>query len=456
MFSQQKKYGILGLARSGIAAAYKIKSLGGIALLSDMKPETEIANASSLKAGFECEFGVHSDRLLNCDEWIVSPGIPLSAPIIEKGRTHNIPMISELEFGYQIISRGTCLIAVTGSNGKSTTASLIAHIINQSGKKCLLAGNIGDAFCSFPIEKPVYDFVVLEVSSFQLDLIDTFKPNIALLLNITPDHLNRYCTFQDYALSKFNIFRNQTANDQAILNMDDIVIEGLESLVHSKRLYFTLESVNKLRHIPNIWLNDSCIENNNGTCSFPIHNLPIKGPHNRANAMAAILACEAAGISPDKIARGLSSFKSLNHRMQLVQTINGISFYNDSKATNTDSVRYALLSFEQPIRIIMGGSDKGEDFSVLTELLLHHAKKIYITGDTSDKMREAWSGKIPISVIDNFDDCIRVAYEESMPGDNIVLSPACASFDKFRNFEHRGDTFINIVNTIAKENEKSQ
>jgi UDP-N-acetylmuramoylalanine--D-glutamate ligase len=172
--------------------------------------------------------------------------------------------------------------------------------------------------------------------------------------------------------------------------------------------------------------------------------------------MAAILACEAAGISPDKIARGLSSFKSLNHRMQLVQTINGISFYNDSKATNTDSVRYALLSFEQPIRIIMGGSDKGEDFSVLTELLLHHAKKIYITGDTSDKMREAWSGKIPTSVIDNFDDCIRVAYEESMPGDNIVLSPACASFDKFRNFEHRGDTFINIVNTIAKENEKSQ
>jgi len=456
MFNQQKKYGILGLARSGIAAAYKIKSLGGMALLSDTKHETEIADVSSLKANFECEFGGHSDKLLSCDEWIVSPGIPLSAPIIEKGRANGIPMISELEFGFQIMSQSACLIAVTGSNGKSTTASLIAHIINQSGKKCLLAGNIGDAFCSFPIEQPGYDFIVLEVSSFQLDLIDTFKPHIALLLNITPDHLNRYSTFKDYALSKFNVFRNQTMSDHVILNMDDVVMEGLENSVHSKRSYFTMEPAGKGRRVPNIWLNGSCIEYNSGNSSFSTGDLQIRGPHNQANAMAAILACEAAGISSVNIAKGLSSFKSLNHRLQMVQTVNGVSFYNDSKATNTDSVKYALLSFEQPIRIIMGGSDKGEDFSVLTDLLKSKTIRVYITGDTKNMMQQAWSGKLPIMVIDDFETCIRTAYEESQPGDCIVLSPACASYDKFRNFEHRGDSFINIVNAIAREYEKSR
>lgn len=456
MFNQQKKYGILGLARSGIAAAYKIKNLGGIAFLSDMKPESEINDSAKLKADFDCEFGGHSDALLSCDEWIVSPGIPLSAPIIEKGRDHNIPMISELEFGFQIISQETCLIAVTGSNGKSTTASLIAHIINESGRKCLLAGNIGDAFCSFPIEKPEYEFIVLEVSSFQLDLIVTFKPHIALLLNITPDHLNRYDSFKDYALSKFNIFRNQDSNDHAILNMDDVIIEELESMVHSKKHYFTLEAISKVRRVPNAWLNNAFIESNEGNNRFAVHELQIKGPHNIANAMAAILACEAAGLKPEDIIAGLRSFKSLNHRLQLVQTINGISFYNDSKATNTDSVKYALLSFERPIRIIMGGSDKGEDFSVLTDLLKQNSKKVYITGATSDKMRQSWFGKLPISIIDDFEECIRTAYLESLSGDIIVLSPACASFDKFKNFEHRGNTFINIVNAIANENEKEQ
>ncbi len=454
MFSQQKKYGILGLARSGIAAAYKIKSLVGIAFLSDMKQELEIPDSNQLKIDFKCEFGGHSDELLTCDEWIVSPGIPLTSPIIESGKAHHIPMISELEFGFQISSPKACIIAVTGSNGKSTTASLIAHIISQSGKKCLLAGNIGDAFCNFPIEQPVYDFIVLEVSSFQLDLIDTFKPHIALLLNITPDHLNRYSTFKDYALSKFKVFLNQNLDDHAILNMDDVVIEGLEELVHSKRHYFSLERVSKVRRVPDAWLNNSFIEYKGGEQHFAVYDLQIKGPHNWANAMSAILACDAAGISHKNIAEGLKSFMSLNHRLQFVDTINGISFYNDSKATNTDSVKYALLSFENPIRIIMGGSDKGEDFSVLTEILQKNAKKVYITGDTSDKMRQAWFGKLPVSVIDNFEVCVQTAFKESLTGDNIVLSPACASFDRFKNFEHRGDTFIQIVKAIARENEK--
>jgi UDP-N-acetylmuramoylalanine--D-glutamate ligase len=456
MFSKEKKYGILGLARSGVAAAYKIKSMGGSAFLSDMKPESEMPDASILKNDFECEFGIHSDRLLSCDEWIVSPGIPLTAPIIQKGRSHKITMISELEFGFQIKAADSCLIAVTGSNGKSTTASLIAHIINQSGKNCLLAGNIGDAFCGFPIEKPGYDYIVLEVSSFQLDLIDTFKPDIALLLNITPDHLNRYATFNDYALSKMSVFRNQTSHEHAIINLDDTVTEGLAEMIKPQKHYFSLKPVLNSNPTPDAYLDRCFIMFGNGKSTFSIHDLLIKGPHNWANVMASILACELAGIPVSKIVEGLKTFKSLNHRLQYVETINGVSFYNDSKATNTDSVKYALLSFEQPIRIIMGGSDKGEDFAVLTDLLTQHAKKVYITGATADKMRQAWFGKLPIIVINDFEESVRTAFKESMTGDNIVLSPACASYDKFRNFEYRGETFINIVNALAREYEKEQ
>ncbi|MFO7660804.1 MAG: UDP-N-acetylmuramoyl-L-alanine--D-glutamate ligase [Candidatus Cloacimonadaceae bacterium] len=453
MFEQNKKYGILGLARSGIAAAYKIKSMGGKCFLSDMKPESEIPDAIKLKADFECEFGRHSDKLLGCDEWIVSPGIPLTIPIIKQGQGHKIKMISELEFGFQVKADDSKVIAVTGSNGKSTTASLIAHIISLSGKKCILAGNIGDAFCGFPIEQKGIDFIVLEVSSFQLDLIDSFRPDVALLLNITPDHLNRYDSFEDYALSKFNIFRNQQQNDHAVLNLDDEVIRGHTNLVNSKTHYFSLDGfVNQIAELE-AWTSDRKM-NFRDNLECPIDSLQIKGPHHRANAMSAVLACRCALIPDDEIIRGLKSFTPLKHRLQYVATVKGVAFYNDSKATNTDSVKYALLSFEQPIRVIMGGSDKGEDFSVLTNLLKQRAKKVYVTGDTSDKMRNAWEGQLPVSMVADFEDCVRSAFQESSKGDVIVLSPACASYDKFRNFEHRGDTFINIVKKLVDEYEK--
>jgi UDP-N-acetylmuramoylalanine--D-glutamate ligase len=456
MFEQSKKYAILGLARSGIAAAIKIKSMGGKAFLSDLKQESEIPESQQLKADFECEFGQHSDKLLECDEWIVSPGIPLSAPIIVAGRQQNMRMISELEFGFQIKSPDSKVIAVTGSNGKSTTASLIGHIISQSGSNCILAGNIGDALCGFPIEQPGTDFIVLEVSSFQLDLIDTFQPDIALVLNITPDHLNRYASFEDYALSKLNIFRNQIAANHAILNLDDSVIRRLEDKIHSTRHYFSLSDQSGQIRKPDTWMEGRTIKYDQGQEEFHVKNMQIQGPHNWANAMAAILACEIAGIPNVMIKSGLQSFISLKHRLQYVNTINGIVFFNDSKATNTDSVKYALLSFEQPIRIIMGGSDKGEDFGVLTDLLREHATKVYVTGATTEKMLKAWSGEIPVTAIGEFESCVRTAFAEASVGDIIVLSPACASYDKFRNFEHRGETFVNIVNNMAAEHEKTR
>jgi len=453
MFDQKKLYGVLGLARSGIAAAYKIKKLGGRAFLSDLKSKDSIPEAANLNNDFDCEFGNHSDKLLQCDEWIVSPGIPLDSAIIKKGLLHGIKMISELEFGFQIKAVDSKLIAVTGSNGKSTTASLIAHIIADSGKKCILAGNIGDAFCSFPIEQQGIDFIVLEVSSFQLDLIDIFKPDIALLLNITPDHLNRYDTFLSYARSKMSIFSNQTQNDYAVLNADDAITRQMDQRICSHRLYFSLNNEQALIK-PDISLIEKslCLEPD----SIFIHTdeMQIRGPHNWANAMAAILACRAAGLSDVVIQSGLRSFKALNHRLQFVREIKGVSFYNDSKATNTDSVKYALLSFDNRIRIIMGGSDKGEDYSVLTELLRSRALKVYLTGATAAPMKEAWYMHMDVVIIDDFEQCVRSAFLDSHTGDNIVLSPACASYDRFKNFEHRGQTFIDIVTKLADEYEK--
>ena len=220
MFNPNTSYAILGLARSGIAVAYKIKELGGTAYLSDIKTEEQIEYAEKLKQDFECEFGGHTNKLFQFEQWIVSPGIPLNLPIIQKAKQLGIPLICDIEFGYQIKSPDSKIIAVTGSNGKSTTVSLIQHILQHMGYNSILAGNIGNALTSYPIEKPGIDFIVLELSSFQLDLIDTFKPDVAVLLNITPDHLDRYDSFQTYIDSKFRIFINQNQEDFAVICLD--------------------------------------------------------------------------------------------------------------------------------------------------------------------------------------------------------------------------------------------
>ncbi|HOH47604.1 MAG TPA: UDP-N-acetylmuramoyl-L-alanine--D-glutamate ligase, partial [Candidatus Cloacimonadota bacterium] len=341
MFSNDKVYGVLGLARSGIAAARKIKELGGKAFLSDLLPEEKIKDATALKQEFELEFGGHTDRLLECDEWIVSPGIPLNAPIIEKGRAKGIPMISEIEFGFQIMHPDSKVIAVTGSNGKSTTASLIYHILNKMDRRVILAGNIGDAFCNYDIHKPNYEYIVLEISSFQLDLIQTFKPKVAVLLNITPDHLNRYASFDHYALSKFRIFENQGQDDYAILNTE---LEGYRqqlSGIKAKSLWF---SYRKLREGIDAWV-DSKFINFDGRAKVSVYDLSLRGPHNHLNLMAAVLAVNSVERGLERVIKSINGFKPLVHRLEPVGSVNGVYFYNDSKATNTDSVRSALQSF---------------------------------------------------------------------------------------------------------------
>lgn len=449
MIDKDKKYGIIGLARSGIASAYKLKELGVIPFLSELRPAKEIPTAEKLEKDFPCEFGGHTNKLLECDCLIVSPGIPLNTPILQKAKEKNIELISEIELGYRIKAKDSKIIAVTGSNGKSTTVSLIHHILSGLGKKSLLAGNIGDAFCSYDIEKPGWDYIVLEISSFQLDLINSFQPDVAVLLNITPDHIDRYNSFEDYALSKVNIFKNQEMTDTAVLFWDSPEVKHFTKDIKSRKLYFSLSpNDNAFAYLANNYIQFG------SETKVPLSYFAIKGPHNYANAMSAMLAVYALIPEPTKIAEAVKGFKSLPHRLEYVDTIKGVSFYNDSKATNTDSVRSALNSFEQPIRIIMGGSDKGEDYSVLAADLQKKVKKAYLTGDTQEKMRKTFSGKIPLECIADFELTVRKAFSDSGEGDIIVLSPACASFDRFNNYEERGNFFKEIVARIGKENEK--
>lgn len=438
MIDTGKTYAILGLARSGIHAAIKLKGMGLRPYLSDIRKEADITEAVQLQKEFSCEFGGHTDRLLDYEVWIVSPGIPLDVPIIQKGREKGIKMISEIELGYQLKAGDSQIIAITGSNGKSTTASLVHHILVALGYKSILAGNIGDAFCSFPIEQKGTDYIVLEVSSFQLDLIESFAPKVSILLNLTPDHLNRYESFAAYCDSKMNIFKYQGAEDYAIIGIDSQEIAKRNDKIGSQVLSFSM-----LDEQADAYYNDGTIRLNG--YSLDTKDLKLKGPHNFQNTMAALLVTKALRLDIKAAMEAAKGFNSLPHRLEYVETINGVSFYNDSKATNTDSVKSALASFERPIRIIMGGSDKGEDFALLVPELKQHALKAYICGDTKEAMKKAFEGHIPLALCEDLKSCVETALAESKEGDNVVLSPACASFDSFRNYEHRGEVFKEIV-----------
>jgi len=438
---KNKNIGILGMARSGIAAAEKALELGAIPFLSEFKQESDVPDYENIKDNFECEFGGHSARLFESDLVVVSPGVPGSAPILQQLADAEIEVISEIEFGYRLKYPATKIIAITGSNGKSTTVSLIHHLLRTAGFNSVLAGNIGDALTGFPIEKPGIDFLVLELSSFQLELIKDFHPDVAAILNITPDHLNRYNSFQEYAETKFNIFKNMKADNLALLNLDDPVSQKLKHLIPIKQNFFSSKQRSDI-----FWENDQ-IHYQDWIIDPDIAT--IKGPHNVANIMAAIIATSPFIRDLEILNQGISTFSALPHRMEFAGQVNGVNFYNDSKATNTDSVRFALQSFPKKIRIILGGKGKGEDFGVLTELLKERAEMVYLTGATVEEMTKAFSGKLKFEIEADFDKCVKLAFEQSNAGDIVVLSPACTSYDRFKNFEKRGEHFKYLVNDLV-------
>jgi UDP-N-acetylmuramoylalanine--D-glutamate ligase len=443
-----EKISVIGAARSGVGAAKLIKRLGGIPFVSDVSQEQKIKKALNQltheKINFE--FGGHSDRVYEPSLMIISPGVPNDSQVVQNARAKGIKLMSEVEFAYHYC-KGK-IIAITGTNGKTTATSLCGHVFNSCGYKTQVAGNIGLAFSEVVLDVKEGEFVSLEVSSFQLDLIEQFKPSAALILNITPDHLNRYENSIDkYAQSKQRIYKNQNENDFLILNKDSKTVMKYLSEHKSKSIYFSLNEEQ----------NDGCYFsdgeaifrlNGNETFRCSRNDINIRGEHNLSNAMSVISAAKVFNLDNAGIVKGLQSFESVEHRLELVREIAGVKYINDSKATNVDSVWFALKSFDEPILLILGGQDKGNDYNQIKNLVLEKVKKIYAIGSSAEKIFNFFHHDVKVEIEKSLEDAINSASRETISGDVVLLSPACASFDMFDNYEHRGRVFKEAVNKL--------
>ncbi|RYY39661.1 MAG: UDP-N-acetylmuramoyl-L-alanine--D-glutamate ligase [Chitinophagaceae bacterium] len=444
-----KRLVILGGGESGVGAALLASQRGYDVFLYD---------EGALKQGYRNELGgagiayaekgVDEERILNADEVVKSPGIPEKNELVKKIRAAGIPVISEIELAYRYKGEST-IIAITGSNGKSTTTALIYHMCRTAGLDCALVGNIGYSFARQVVEdpKPLY---VAEISSFQLDDIHAFRPDVALLLNITEDHLDRYnYQFENYIRSKFRIAMNQRAGDHFIYNADDEVIEQYMNLIPN--------SVNKIpmslkrKEEPGAYVQDNELNVNVPGAEqqqMSVYDFALKGKHNQYNTMAACVAGATMEIRKSKIREAVQTFQSLEHRMEPVATVRGVEFINDSKATNVNSTWYALESMTKPTVLILGGIDKGNDYGLIADLVQEKVKAIVCMGTDNSKIHEAFSGKVELVDTASALDAVRAAYELCAPGDAVLLSPACASFDLFKNYEDRGTQFKEAVKNL--------
>jgi len=449
---KNRKVGIIGMARSGVAAALLIMDQGGIPFVSDIQSEKDLSAQLKILANnkIEYETGGHTDKLLKSDFIILSPGVPSTVKIIEKIRAEGIPIFSEIELS-SWFCRGK-IIAITGSNGKTTTTTLIGEIIKNAGLKVEVCGNIGRPFAEAVKHIPHDGYAVVEVSSFQLEMIEDFAPHIALILNLTPDHLDRYDSFDLYKKAKYQITINQKTSDYLILNAEDKVIAADKISTSAEKIYF---SHNRILPTGVFQRGGSLVGFAEGKEQQIIETAKIKipGPHNLQNAAAAGLATILLGIKPEVIAETLKSFAGVEHRLENVGSSAGINFVNDSKATNVDSVCYALRSLGTPIHLIAGGRDKGGDFGPIIKYGENNIKNIVLIGEAREKVFDQLGKSFAVLFADSMQEAVQKLFELASPGDTILLSPACASFDMYDNFEHRGRAFKEAVAALNNNNE---
>ncbi len=443
-----KRISVLGAVRSGIGAAKLAKKIGAIPFVSDIAPEEKLKDVLYVlkQENIEYETGGHSGRVYNADFIVTSPGVPSDSTVLQLAKEKNVEVVSEIEFA-SWFCKGS-IIAITGTNGKTTTTTLCAHVLNSSGKTCYTAGNIGKAFSEIVLDVGEDEFVALEVSSFQLDFIKDFKPAVSVLLNITPDHLNRYNDdFNLYIKSKMRIFKNQTNNDYLIYNFDDEIVKRIVAESKTELIPFSIKENPGL----GVFLDKNKIVYSNGEnleeiCD--VADLSLKGEHNLMNSMAVVGIAKIYGIENELIKKALGTFEGVEHRLELVRELNGVKYINDSKATNIDSVWYALRSFDSDIYLILGGLDKGNDYNKIKELVEERVKKIYAIGSSAEKIYNFFKEIVPVEIVNTFDECLDKAKTEATAGSVVLLSPACASFDMFRNYEERGKIFKEAVNKL--------
>jgi UDP-N-acetylmuramoylalanine--D-glutamate ligase len=439
---------ILGGGISGLGAALLAQKRGYDVFLSD-KGVMKDAFAKALQENnIPYEAGNHDKtKILDATVVIKSPGIPDNAPLILEIVAAGIEVISEIEFAARFSE--SRIIAITGSNGKTTVTSLMGHIVEQAGLDATVGGNIGASFAGQEAAAPAA-YRVLEISSFQLDGITSFKPHIAILLNITPDHLDRYdYNFENYVASKMRITMNQDASDYFIYNLDDpVIVKALEKFPTKAQLVpFSMKET--LEHGAYLQDNNIHIQTDLNPFIMPIQELSIKGQHNTANAMAASTASKLLGIRKETIRQSMASFQGVEHRLEQVLKINRVQYINDSKATNVNATFFALDSMEHPTVWIVGGVDKGNDYSELFDLVNRKVKAIVCLGIDNAKLVEAFGNCVDNMVeTGSMEDAVRVAYKLADAGDNVLLSPACASFDLFENYEDRGRQFKQAVRNL--------
>ncbi|MBX2957424.1 MAG: UDP-N-acetylmuramoyl-L-alanine--D-glutamate ligase [Cyclobacteriaceae bacterium] len=439
---------ILGAGESGTGAALLAKAKGYEVFVSDQGAIKDNYRDDLVRNKIDFEEGKHSEeKVLNASLIIKSPGIPEKAEIIKKARTKGIEIIDEIEFGFRFIQGK--VIAITGTNGKTTTTLLTYHLLKAAGFSVALAGNVGESLAR-KVAHGNHDWYVLEISSFQLDGTKTFKPAIGILLNITPDHLDRYeYKMENYVASKFRIMQNMDATDHFIYYADDTMISAaLKTQKPTPHLVsISLKGKNQVYY-------DGAVMQFSFDESFSVaqSDTTLKGPHNLINTMAAVSAAHLAGAKLKAIREGLKTFRNAPHRLEHVGTINGVDFINDSKATNVDSVVYALGSYNQPLIWIAGGIDKGNDYNLIKEDVSKKVKTLICLGTENDKLRNFFGGVVKtIRETQNVSALVRMALQEAKPGDVVLLSPACASFDLFKNYEDRGDQFRKAVQELKKE-----
>lgn len=445
---KNKRVLVVGLGRSGVAAAFFLQDRGARVTVSDSKPEAQLQSEipALLDRGISVETGRHGERTFRDQDLIVvSPGVPSDQPQLEQARLRGIPVIGEVELAFRFVQGRVA--AITGSNGKTTTTTLTGEILAKSGRKTLVGGNIGTPVITLAGQSSSESMVVLEISSFQLETIEQFRPWVAAILNITPDHLDRHRTFQAYVDAKARIFENQQPSDFALLNADDANCVALKDRIKAAICWFS-----RRQPVENgAFVKDGQIvfrSKGSETMVLPVSEIRLKGAHNLENVLAAVSIGMIAGCDPQQVRRAVSEFRGVEHRLKAVATVQGVEFYNDSKATNVDATIKALESFNGNIHLILGGKDKGSDYSVLNPLLRARARRVYLIGAAAEKIASQIQGSAPVTHSGTLERAVRQAFEAASPGDVVLLAPACASFDQFNSYEHRGRVFKELVGAL--------
>jgi len=441
---------VVGLARTGVATSLFCAARGARVTATDSRAESEIGEViAKLKdAGVALELGCHREEtFLDQDLIIPSPGVPADAAHLRAARAKGATIWSEIELAYRFM-KGR-LIGITGSNGKTTTTSLIEHILETAGMQTILAGNIGTPLIGCVDAMKDDTCTVIELSSFQLELIDTFRPNIGVFLNLTPDHLDRHHTFEAYGAAKARLFENQTGEDAAILNADDVATTPYAPSLPRVYWFSRKQRVAQGAYVRGeeiVFRQDGAEET-----LLKLADIPLAGGHNVENVLAAAAAARLAGASAAAIAKGVRTFAGVEHRLEFVAEVAGVRYYNDSKATNVDATLKALDAFPGRILVILGGKDKGSDYTLLQKPLREKAILALLIGSAAKKIEKQISGSVALERAETLERAVETASHAAQRGDVVLLAPACASFDQFQNYEHRGRVFKDLVKQLEKQ-----